>query len=252
VVNISGGRLAGLLSVIDSEVNVSGGSGRIEAFGGEVNISGGSSVFVSAQPGTVVNLSDGSIGSGFTATAGSEVNISGGSVGAIFNAALDSVVNISGGTFESGEFFNGAFGRFFHAQHFSNVNLFGSEFVLDGVLLDDSLTIDNAFTIVDRDVTLSGVLADGSPFSFLLNSRPSSDGSVTDLFRTTATLTVTLVSSAPELGDVNLDGEITFADIGPFIAALQAGTFLEQADCNQDGVVDFADIASFIEILQAG
>jgi len=53
------------------------------------------------------------------------------------------------------------------------------------------------------------------------------------------------------LGDANQDGVVTFADITPFIAILQAGTFLEQADCNQDGVVDFSDIPAFIAILQA-
>jgi len=53
------------------------------------------------------------------------------------------------------------------------------------------------------------------------------------------------------LGDANLDGVATFADIPAFIAILQAGTFLDQADCNQDGVVDFADIPMFIAILQA-
>jgi len=54
------------------------------------------------------------------------------------------------------------------------------------------------------------------------------------------------------LGDANLDGEVTFADIPSFIAALQAGTFLSEADVNEDGEVSFADIPAFIEILQAG
>ena len=51
------------------------------------------------------------------------------------------------------------------------------------------------------------------------------------------------------LGDANLDIEVTFADIPPFIALLIADSFLAQADCNQDGVVDFADIPAFIAIL---
>ena len=53
----------------------------------------------------------------------------------------------------------------------------------------------------------------------------------------------------PLLGDCNLDGEVTFLDINPFIAVLTSGNFLVQADCNQDGEVNFFDIASFIEIL---
>ena len=53
-------------------------------------------------------------------------------------------------------------------------------------------------------------------------------------------------------GDVNLDGAIDFADIAPFIAILQSGTFQAEADCDCSGVVDFADIPAFIAILQAG
>ena len=54
------------------------------------------------------------------------------------------------------------------------------------------------------------------------------------------------------LGDVNQDGEVTFADIPSFIEVLLSDNFLDEADCNQDGVVDFADIPAFIEILLAG
>jgi len=50
-------------------------------------------------------------------------------------------------------------------------------------------------------------------------------------------------------GDVNLDEDVTFADIPPFIAVLQAGNFQAEADCNVDGEVTFADIPAFIAIL---
>ena len=53
------------------------------------------------------------------------------------------------------------------------------------------------------------------------------------------------------VGDVNQDGVIDFGDIPAFIAALQAGTFQDEADCNRDGVVDFSDIPAFIAILIA-
>lgn len=56
--------------------------------------------------------------------------------------------------------------------------------------------------------------------------------------------------SAPVLlGDVDGNGVIEFADIPPFIAILQAGTFNAQADTNQDGSVTFDDIPPFIDIL---
>ena len=51
-------------------------------------------------------------------------------------------------------------------------------------------------------------------------------------------------------GDVDMDGDIDFADIGPFIAALQSGVFQAEADVDCSTVVDFADIPAFIELLQ--
>ena len=51
-------------------------------------------------------------------------------------------------------------------------------------------------------------------------------------------------------GDVDMDGDVDFDDIGPFIAALQAGVFQAEADCDCSTVVDFADIPAFIAILQ--
>ena len=150
------------------------------------------------------------------------------------------MVNISGGVI----------GSVFEAYSGSNINLLGSDFVLNGVPLDDSLTIDDAFTINDRDVILSGLFADGSAFSFDLSSAVPSDFGFTfdDFFDPDSTLTVTLVS-AVLLGDCNLDGEVNFLDIAPFISILSMDTFLAQADCNIDGEVNFLDIAPFIAIL---
>ena len=79
------------------------------------------------------------------------------------------------------------------------LNLFGSHFQLDGVAIDD-LRLGEQFTITDRDVTLSGLLADGSPFSFELNSEQT-PGS--DYFHPNATVTITLVA-VPEPNSVLL------------------------------------------------
>ena len=54
------------------------------------------------------------------------------------------------------------------------------------------------------------------------------------------------------LGDVNLDGKVSFLDISPFIRVLQSGEFQAEADCNQDGRISFLDISPFIRILQGG
>ena len=53
------------------------------------------------------------------------------------------------------------------------------------------------------------------------------------------------------LGDVNLDGEVDFFDISPFISLLSRDGFLEEADVDRDGDVDFFDISPFIVILSS-
>ena len=259
-VNITGGNLGNDFDAFSgSVVNISGGTftedctnlgcGFDALPGSEVNISGGSlGILFGTDSGSVVNITGGSFGAGFTARG--EVNISGGSFGvptSIFSrtgfvATFTSVVNISGGTFDNG----------FRASTSTVTNLFGSEFVLNGVPLDN-LTIDEAFQIVIENGYyngefnggfLSGVLADGSTFGFDLSDFVNG-------YSDPATLTVTLVSPEPDtiLGDANQNGEVNFFDIAPFIDILSNGSFLDQADCNQDGVVDFFDIAPFIEIL---
>ena len=59
-----------------------------------------------------------------------------------------------------------------------------------------------------------------------------------------------IVTTPSILGDVDRDGEVTFADIGPFVTLLVLGGFSEEADCNLDGVVTFFDIGCFVVILQ--
>ena len=57
---------------------------------------------------------------------------------------------------------------------------------------------------------------------------------------------------SPLLGDVNLDGQVDFLDIGAFVdVLLDSGQFQVEADINQDGVVNFLDIGGFVSILIA-
>ena len=219
--------------------------GEFGFFGGDgsttqINVSEGGLIdeFFSANSGTEVNVSGGDLADFFYAFSGSEINISSGNVGICMDSFDGSLVNISGGTI----------GDNFRAQGGSEINLFGSNFVLDGVLLDETLSPDEVFTILDREVTFSGLLADGSPFSFELNVVNMTNA---NFFSPDATLTITLVSEDPEviLGDCDLDGDVDFSDIPPFIEILTNGTFLAEADCNIDGDVDFSDIPTFIEIL---
>ncbi len=133
------------------------------------------------------------------------------------------------------------------------MNLAGSNFVLDGVSLDGSLTVDVPFVVNDRDVILTGVYTDGTAFSFTLNSEfvvnPSDLVPPADVFSPDATLTVTLVSSSVLLGDFNSDGVTNFLDIQPFIALLASGEFHPEGDLNFDGSFNFLDIVPFILIL---
>ncbi len=76
----------------------------------------------------------------------------------------------------------------------------------------------------------------------------TSDGSTSGAL--VSTFTVTTTSGGALKGDVDLDGAVTFADIAPFIAVLQAGAFQAEADIDCNMQVDFADIPAFIAILQ--
>jgi len=44
---------------------------------------------------------------------------------------------------------------------------------------------------------------------------------------------------------------VDFLDIPPFVALLQAGTFLDEADINRDGSVNFEDISPFVSLLRS-
>jgi len=188
-VNIFGGMVGDFFSArTGSVVNISGGVvGRFfkARAGSEVNISGGDvHDRFSARTGSEIKISGGNVGGFFDADPGSRVDISGGAIAGDFNAWDGSVVNISGGTV----------GSRFEAFEGSVVNLIGRQFVLDSVDITDSLMLDVPFTIRDRDVSLAGLLTDGSSFRFDLNSL---DEYLKDYFDPSATLTVTL-TTVPE------------------------------------------------------
>jgi len=214
VVTMTGGSIGDNFDVLDgSKVNISGGSvGALRVFrNGEANISGGSfssGSFGSPFPtesGSEVNISGGTFSGRFRAYIDSEVKISGGTFNESFTAQRGSIVNISGGSFVEitahlswdsddlgGSLVNlsgGSFNRF-NAYSGSHVNLLGTKFQLDGVDITSTLVFNVPLTIDDRDVTLSGLLADGSPFIFDLNSTFVSGA---DHFNTDAHLTVTLI-----------------------------------------------------------
>jgi len=204
LVTISGGTVGDQFDAfIGSTVNIVGGSvgENFDAYAGSaVNVSGGSmGALFGAHVGSAVNILDGEIGSDFSAHDGTIVNIFAGTIGTYFNAHGGSLVNISGGNF---------LGQF-QAHHESEVNLFGTQFVIDGMDITDSLIVNEPVTVNTRGVTLSGMFADGSAFSFDLNSRLVFGE---DRFFSLATLTITLVPMRIA-GDTNWDGTVDIDDL---------------------------------------
>jgi hypothetical protein len=192
---VTGGQLGANFEAVGAQVIISGGSvgNFFVAFDGStVNISGGTiGSFFEAHDGSTVNISGG-VFDRFFSYHGSTVNISGGMLGDRFDAFDGSTVNISGGTV----------GDRFTALNGSSVNLFGTEFVLDGIDITASLITNVPLAITDRDITLSGLFADGSPFSFDLNSTITGE----DLFDPLALLSVTLVRPGDFDGNLVVDG----------------------------------------------
>ena len=251
-VNISGGVVGfGFDAIGGSEINVTGGEigGSLDVLGGSVVnlIDGSVGDFASASPGAVfnvsggelgdrfvagseteINISGGVVGGDFIALPGSEVNISGGEVGNDFEALSSSVVNISGGTIgdnfvaRDGSVVNisgGEVGANFDVFSGAEVNLSVLEYEIDGVPQTSS-SAGELVTIADRDVTLSGVFADGTAFSFILNSENAWSKS---FFSDDATVTVTLVVDPP-VGDTT---GAALAQVNDFFdPASQSGGFI--------------------------
>ena len=251
-INISGGEVGFSFDAFSgSEVNISGGevgSSFDGLAGSVVNLSGGSlGDFASASTGTVYNVSGGELGDRFVAGGGSEINISGGVVGNEFLALPGSEINISGG--EVGNDFEalsssvvnlsgGAIGDNFIARDGSEINISGGEiganfdvfsgaevnlsvleYEIDGVPQTSS-SAGELVTITDRDVTLSGVFADGTAFSFILNSENAWSKS---FFSDDATVTVTLVVDTA-VGDTT---GVALAQVNDFFnSASQSGGFI--------------------------
>jgi len=187
-INISGGTVGDLRVAFGSLANITGGTiGPLDVDFGAVNISGGSIGDFSQSFVGTVNISGGTVGDNFTALDGSTVNISDGTIGNFFNADFGSTINISGGTI----------GSDFTAN--SEVNLFGTEFFLNGNPLNE-LILGQATDIFELAETgvLAGSLADGSSFEFDLIDDPNFE-SIGGINSAESTLTVTLVA-VPEPG----------------------------------------------------
>ena len=175
-VNVHGGIVLRDFTSIGSTVNVFGGRivHSFDATDSIVNIHGGIvDPFFNIYGSTLLNITGGSVGPDFLARTGTAVNVSGGSLES-WGTEPGTVTNITGGSLGRARFLDGevnirggTFGVNFTATHTSQVEIFGGEFRLNGNLIDGLDSIGNSvqFDLAAGD-TLSGTLADGTPFAF--------------------------------------------------------------------------------------
>jgi hypothetical protein len=223
-INVMGGTVADNLDAFPgSVVNIS--DGNVGNFltaheGSVVSISGGTvGPFMNANDGSLVNITGGSVGSFLDVNGGSVVNVSGGSVGAFVNVYEEGVFNVSGGSIGGNltarnqsevNISGGTFGSEFTAQSGSKIHLIGAEFFLNGA----PLTVTPSPTLLTtRNATLSGLLLDGSAFSFDLNS---TDIPQQDFFHTNALVTLSLGYAA---ADFDQDGDVDGTDLATWQVA---------------------------------
>ena len=246
-------------------VNVNGGSIGlgVDLSNGELNINSGSVAAGANSIGTgftntnnLINLSGGEVGGFFQLIGGTELNITGGSIESFGLFNTETIVNIEGGTVTRfpdniAGTVNIRGGDVFSTRTFAGgtLNVFGSNFALNGAPIAD-LSVGQAFTIEDRNVTLTATLTDGSIFETDLNTSFGSFSSDNpDGASASATITVTVVADPVLLGDVNLDQTVDFSDISDFISILSINGFQAEADFDGNGMVDFSDISPFIAAL---
>lgn len=129
--------------------------------------------------GGTLNLADGSVGTDLTLSMGATLNMTGGSIGTHF-FIVGASAHLNGGSIEAGMF----------VMPGSAIEVLGTSFVLDGIDLTPGLVMGESFVITSRDVTLSGLFADGTPFSFELNTTPDF---TRDYFHPDAVVTITHV-----------------------------------------------------------
>lgn len=167
---VGGGRLTQLVDLSSTDSRVTVVDGQLDrplsvAGGALATVSGGTLTALSVRFNGVARMNGGHT------TSTSQV---------LFGGRLD----LSGGSLPILQLFNGA-----------TANLFGSSFAIDGVPIS-GLEFGQAFTIPQRSGIFSGLLADGSPFSYNLAGAQAFGSSY---FSPTSTLTVTLVP-APGAG----------------------------------------------------
>ncbi|MEM9351437.1 MAG: hypothetical protein AAGA92_00325 [Planctomycetota bacterium] len=215
-INVSGGEVQSALMLTDgAQFTLSGGTVSTASFdnpGTSAAISGGSIGRVSVGLGADLTMSAGEVQSidAFT----SKITITGGNVTEAIFSPFNSDIDISGGIFGGLTISNGSlaisggeFGGIFVRENApstisggtinglgvgpnSPIKLFGTEFLLDGQPIP-GLTPGVPYQLTERNQTLTGFFADGSPFSFDLE--PDASGNPDNFFPVDANVTLHLV-----------------------------------------------------------
>ncbi len=191
----------------------------------EVTFDGDLSIFQGAN----VSLSSGLIRGDLSVWGpNATLDMSGGTVQGRVDVAMG-YISISGGSFDST----------FEADNNSVVNLIGRDFLIDGTPVTGGMAYDIPTEVLDRDVVLSGILADGSAFSFDLNSARTPGA---DFFDPDTTITITLVTLP---GDLNSDGFVGLDDLDIILPAWNTSVTpgdLLAGDPSGDGFVGLDDL----------
>lgn len=276
-------------AVIDTDAQIDGGQVGVAAeFKEGLRFNGGSigddalfRGYSSSNFDPPVHITGGTIGD--RATFNPITQIDGGSIGE--QATFWNAVRFNGGTLgDNADFINaplemtggklgddaqvrrdttitgGEIGERFTMPNGGELYLHGTEFYLDGVDIGSTLSLNDELLISDREVWLTGVLDNGTPFDLFLSDDANNQG-VTDYFRFNSYITIRL-TDGPTLGDLNGDGALDSSDISPFVMALTDPAGYEAAypglyannlgDFTGDGVLNNADIAGFVDAIGAG
>jgi hypothetical protein len=275
--NFSGGATGGGILITESTMNIMGGAvgnSVNAAHRSKVNISSGSlGARLLLQTSSVLNMEGGSLGPDAEVRGNDAVaNISGGAVGPGMHLELGGVANVSGGTIEGPfrlnwgrvNYSGGAFAGEFIAREFTTTNIFGSQFVLDGADITSTLSVGEPFRVTSRNVPLSGVLSDGTPFSFDLNTAFFAGE---DQFSNQAFVYLHREAAPGDFnGDGLVDGEdfliwqrgamptaLGGDDLGKWRSGFGAGApTTTPGDFDGDGAVDGADFLAWQRDLEAG
>ena len=258
-INISGGNFRSLGAFAESVVNIDGESVTFSAdfglpslapySGSTVNFNGGSTTLSSFGPqspaltlfpGSLVNVNSGNLSlngdTPFVASAGSVLNIIS---GFLITPRSPSSFDTFDYSFRSGSTLNmsgGSLDGTIEASSNSEINLFGTEFSIDGIELD-SLVLNETFTLPDRNVTLTGRFADGLGFNFQLNDTVPDFPRREDFFASDSRLTLTRVNPVSDF------------DIWATIFGVTGG-FTDDDD--EDGVSNFDEYAFGLDPTSGG